>query len=738
MFGRGSAPGALAVLALIVAAPCHAQSAPDPAAALERMAAAAETGLRQGELQIAESHYRSALMAGWMLIGALRIDERRFAEARDAFVHASTSAVDAKAALRSLSIVHLEMGEAARAVSILTRLAGTNPKDVQTRRLLAQALVANGQPDQAIQELEEASGATPSDLELKFALASLYLQRKTVNVAERLFAELTKARPLPQTYVLIGRTYRDAGQYDRARGALETALKLDPRVRRAHYYLGTIAVLAQGVTRLDEAIAEFRQELRLAPDDPATNLRLGMALVEARRDADALPVLMTVIGSDSPPPDAYYYLGRCQVALGRAADAVVSLGRALERSEGSTAADFARLRSIHYQLGLAQQTLGATTEAARHFAEAEQFSARRAAAEREQLSHYLADTERNDPMSVVPILELSAISALTPAQRTDLERRSQDTLARAYLNLGVMQAQKQRFSRAAEFFEYAAGVDAAFPQVQYSLGVAYFNAQQYEKAAFPLARAAVQNPADADIRRMLALAYLNTEAYGKAVELLRDDPRRGADPSLQYAYGLALVRAARAEEAEAVFARLLAEHGDTPELMVLVGQAHAQQGDYDGAIESLKKALQRQPNVADANATLGLIYFKQGRLAEAERALREELATHSENIKARHTLAAVLDLEGQPDEALRLLRMVLSVRPGFVDATYLLGKILLEKGETSEAIEHLEAAVRLAPDEANVHYQLGQAYQKLGRTEDAQKQFENFRQLKDKRRGSIP
>src|SRR5437588_701603 len=289
--GRGRSPGALAALALLVAVPCRAQSVPDPAVALERMAAAAETSLRQGELQIAESQYRSALMAGWMLIGALRIDERRFAEARDAFVHASTSAVDANAALQALSIVHLQMGETARAVAILTRLAGTNPKDVQTRRLLAQTLVANGQPDEAIQELEEASAAAPNDLELKFALASLYLQRKKIDLAERLFAELTKARPLPQTYVLIGRTYRDAGQYDRARGALETALRLDPRVRRAHYYLGTIAVLAQGVTRLNEAIAEFRQELRLAPDDPATNLRLGMALVEARRDADALPVL---------------------------------------------------------------------------------------------------------------------------------------------------------------------------------------------------------------------------------------------------------------------------------------------------------------------------------------------------------------------------------------------------------------------------------------------------------------
>jgi len=118
---------------------------------------------------------------------------------------------------------------------------------------------------------------------VSFALASAYLRVKKLAAGERLFAEVLKARPLPATYVLIGRTYRDAVYLDQARTAFETALKKDPRARRAHYYLGTLAVLGEGVLRLDEAIAEFRQELKLAPDDPVANLRLGMALVEAQR-----------------------------------------------------------------------------------------------------------------------------------------------------------------------------------------------------------------------------------------------------------------------------------------------------------------------------------------------------------------------------------------------------------------------------------------------------------------------
>jgi Flp pilus assembly protein TadD len=309
-------------------------------------------------------------------------------------------------------------------------------------------------------------------------------------------------------------------------------------------------------------------------------------------------------------------------------------------------------------------------------------------------------------------------------------------LARAYLNLGVMQAQGQRFARAVEHFERAAEIAPDFPKVQYSLGVACFNAREFGKATGPLAQALLETPEDAGLKRMLALSWLNTEAYDKAAELLRADPGLATDPSLQYAYGLALVRSGRGREAQAVFAGLLARHGESPELRVVLGQAHAQQGDYESAERELRGALASKADVAEANATLGVIYLKQGKLKEAEAALRAELRTSPGDVKSQHNLAAVLDLEGRPDEAQPLLRAVLKTKPDFADARYLLGKLLLAGGAAPEAAEQLEAAARLAPEDANIHYQLGQAYQKLGRTDEAQQQFEIFQKIKDKRRES--
>ena len=706
----------------------------DPVAALDRLVAGAEASLREHELHRAESEYRGALLDAWMIVGHLHVAGRQYAEAREAFRRAAESAVDANAALQALALVDLQVGESAEAETILTRLAGRTPDDSGILRLLAQAQLANGQPAEALQTLEEARAADPSDAELTFTLAASYLRAGKADAAAPLFAAVKKARPGPETDVLIGRTYRDYGFYDRARASLERALKQDPRTRRAHYYIGTIAFMDETVVRLEEAVKEFRAELTLAPRDPATNLRLGMALFESQRPAEALPHLAIATESESAPAEAFYYLGRCQLALDKPADAVVSLRRAL--SLLSPPADPGKVRSVHYQLALALRGAGQESEAAAHFDEAKQASARRDDDDRQRLAQYLADAPSAEAQGALRVVALeSPFASLAVEERTRIEQRVMTLIARTNLNLGVMHAQAQRFARAAECFEQAAAVDPTFPQVQYSLGVAYFNAKQFDKAAAPLARAFDLDPSNVEVRRMLSLAWFNGEVFDKAAELLAADPGRESDPSIQYTYGLALVRIDRAAEAEAIFSRLLAQHGDNAELHVVLGQAHAQQGDYDAAIQSLRRALELKPTVAEANATLGTIYLKQGRLAEASTALRAEIAAHPEDTRAQHTLATVLDLEGQSAEALAILTRVLKVRPDYANARYLMGKILLAQGAAAEAVEQLQAAVRLAPEDADAHYQLGQAYQKTGRADLAEAQFAQFRQLKDKQGG---
>jgi tetratricopeptide (TPR) repeat protein len=713
-----------------------AQSAADTLAPLDHAMALAEASLRAGEFQIAESRYRAAAFDAWMIAGALHVAAGRLPEAREAFRHATHAVAEADAAFRSLALVHLQLGEPSEAVAILSRMSVRTPDDRQARHLLAQALAANGQPHEAVQTLEETHAADPDDAETAFLLASGYLRAGRIEAADRLFAEVAAARPIPQTWVLIGRAYRDFLQFDRARTAFDRALAQDPATRRAHYYLGTMALMTDGEVQLEAAIREFRAELALVPTDPAANLRLGMALLDARREEEALEALETAVRL-APSDVAWHHLGRCQLALGRPAEAVVSLRRALAMAEAG-GNDASRIRRVHYQLAVALRETGAAAEAAPHFEAAREASSQTADAERERLARYLDDGSE-PPIAEGARLGLeSPLAAASPAVRDAVARGVTTALARAYLNLGVMRAQAQQFDRAAEFLEQAAAADPDFPQVQFALGTARFNAGHYAPAAAALATALAADPGNADVRRMLALAHFSAGGYRAAADLLADDPRRGVDPSLEYTYGLALVRSDRAADAESVFTRLLAMHGDRAELHVILGQAHAQQGNFEAAEQALQRARQLEPNVPDANATLGLIYLRQGKLAAAAAALREELRGNPANLQARHMLATALELEGTPAEALTLLRGVLREQPDFSDARYLLGKILLGEGDAEGAVPHLEAAVRLAPDNASYHYQLAQGYRRLGQLDLADEHVARFQALKEKARRRAP
>ncbi len=502
---------------------------PSPLETLARTVSAAESSLREGERQHAESLYRSALFDAWMMLGQLHVAASRMADARDAFERASRAIVEADAALQAAAIVDLQTGKAGDAVAVLTRVAGRHEKDVVPQRLLAQALMANGQLSEAVQAFETARAIDPKDPELAFLLGSAHLQAKNVDEAERLFAEVVKARPGPATDVLLGRTYRDATHNDRARVFLRRALNGDPRIPRAHYYLGTIAILAEGVLGLDDAIKEFKAELQFSKRDVLTNLRLGMVLVEGHHAAEALPHLEIARAAEPAPAEAFYFLGRAYLELDRPSDAVGAFRRALSLAD-ALPADDPRLGNIHYQLALALRESGHEAEAAAHFEEARRASARKADTSREALARFLSDKGGPDSGGVLPVD--SPMKSQSSEQRAAVERELKATIARSAMNLGVMHAQAQRFSRAAEWFAEAATADPEFPQVQYSLGVSYFNAQQYGKAAEPLTRALAADPGNASLRRMLGLSWFHSENYPKAAEVLEQDPGRDAEPSL--------------------------------------------------------------------------------------------------------------------------------------------------------------------------------------------------------------
>ena len=711
-----------------------AQDEPSPDAAMRRALTEAENMLRRDEPQAAESWYREALLEGWLLLGDLHRAAGAPAEAETAYERALVSALEARRPLLALAELALERGDPEDAVEHLLRLLARSSGDGRAVRLLARAFNAAGQPELAVQQLEGAAQSMPEDVETRFALASGYLRLERPEAAEKLLREVAEERPIPQTWVLIGRTYRDYGEYGRAREALERAIEQDPRVPRARFYLGTVELLDRGRGAVEQAIDRFKEERRISPDDPVNHLYLGMVLVDARRFDEALPSLELAAEAESTRPNALHHLGRALLGLGRPGEAAAALERAIGLAEGGYAGSFNanQMESLHYQLALALRRTGEEARSLPHFEAAERFSVALARSSRDRMSNYLDGHGKEPSAGVVGLSVFSEtpVSGLPPEAREQLVRTARTTLARASFNLGVMATQARRFGRAAGHFEQAASVAPDFPRVQYSLGVARFNAGQFELAAPPLSVALEEQPDDPALRRMLALAWLNAEVYDRAAELLAVDAAGGADRSLQYAYGLALVRSGRTAEAQPIFDRLLAEHADWPELNVLLGQAAAQEGDFEAAVEHLERAVELRPDVAEAQSTLGDIFLRQGRLEEAAAALRAELTSHPADHRSRYVLATVLELDNRPEAALRELDLVLRALPDFANARYLRGKVLLEQGQVDEAAAQLLAAAELAPEDPNVRNQLGQAYQRLGDRGKAQEQFEIFRALK--------
>ncbi|MEM1202225.1 MAG: tetratricopeptide repeat protein [Acidobacteriota bacterium] len=739
-------PAAAWVLAGALGASTVKPAEDGPLRSVLRAMALAESRLGEGEMEMAESAYRQGLYEGWRLVGSLAVAEGDDDAALEAFRRASTVAAGNRDALRSLGLVHLRLGSAPAAVAVFRDLVLRSPEDVAMRRLFSRALAADGQAAAAVQELEEARQRAPEDPELAFTLGMGHLRLGDRAQADALFTEAAGSPPDVGILVLVGRTYRDFGHHDAARGALRRALELDPEARRAHYYLGTVELLAEGRAGLAAAAESLRRELELVPDDPQANLFLGMALVEERRFGEALGPLEIASRGPDPSADAFHFLGQARFGLGDLEPARGALERALELASptGPSPGPPDQLSSIHYQLGQALRRLGRPEEAARSFEAAKSASADLARDSRDRLSRYLeSDLAGGDAADVTSTLQTPVASSLVPLsddERKALRTEVSTSMARAYLNLGILATREQRFGAAADLLAVGSDLAPELPGLQKALGVALWSADRRGEAAAPLAKARRSAPDDAALRRMLALASLDAGDPGTAAELLEADvasPAAGAvEPSLGYAYALALVRGGRAAEAAPVFERLLTENAEWPELHVVLGQAHAQQGDFEAAKASLGRALDLRGDVAGAHATLGEIHLRRGELESAEAALRAELRSHPADRRARHHLATVLDLRGSSDEALDLLRALVEEDPGHADARYLLGKILLGSGEVREASLHLEAAVALTPDEPQAHYQLGQAYQKLGRVDDARARFDRFRALKAAERGA--
>ncbi|HVS52363.1 MAG TPA: tetratricopeptide repeat protein [Opitutaceae bacterium] len=258
---------------------------------------------------------------------------------------------------------------------------------------LGMALLQSGRPAEAIAPLEAALRGDPDLVEAHISLGVALAREGRGPEGLSHFAQALRLKPdsaearfsLGGAFTLLGRPTEAVAEY-------ETALRLRPNYPEAELRLGDAEF---HLGRDAEAIVHYQAAV-LEAGSPEACHKLGLALLEAKRTAEAVEFLRGVVRTKPDSADALADLGNALIEAGRTAEAVATLTKAVQLKPELADAHFdlavvlsqanqwqpavhefeevLRLTpenaEAHYNLGLALHQMGRDEEAIRQLEEA--------------------------------------------------------------------------------------------------------------------------------------------------------------------------------------------------------------------------------------------------------------------------------------------------------------------------------------------------------------------------------
>ena len=161
----------------------------------------------------------------------------------------------------------------------------------------------------------------------------------------------------------------------------------------------------------------------------------------------------------------------------------------------------------------------------------------------------------------------------------------------------------------------------------------------------------------------------------------------------------------------------------------------------------LQQALQLDPKLAMAQASLGIVKMRQGQFSEAKKNLQEAVSGSSNNYLAHYYYAYVISRESMdsanmvrsysPEDAATMraeLKKAIELKPDFPESYSLLAFVNTVTGEElDQSIDLLKHALALSPGRQDISLHLAQIYFRQQKFDLAQQTLEPLRSAKDRR-----
>lgn len=493
-------------------------------------------------------------------------------------------------------------------------------RDARIARRAAEVAIGARALDEAVQGAQLWRELAPGSQAATRMLESLWLSAGKLTDAEPMLVErLARARAegtLPAAYTLLQRSLQRV--QDRA-GAWQMIQRLsapDLQVAAARLARSQFASAAEDVPA---AAVEAAEALRLAPDDEDAVIAAARATHRLpERKAEALGILERFLQRTPMSLEARYAYARLLLADGRNDEARAQLERTLAQSPGSPAVLFS-LAQLAYQgkqpadaQRYLQRYLELPRSVPRDNAPAMLFMAQ-IAEEGDRLDEaidWLSKVPRGDEFASATVRRalLMAKQGKVEAAREVL-RDAPVTTTRERVQMMSAESQLLREARRNQeaFDVLARGLERMpdNPELLYDHGMA---AERLDRLP----------EMETSLRRLIQLRPDHAHAYN----------------ALGYTFA---DRSIRLDEARTLIERALQLSPDDAHILDSMGWVLFRQKDYPRALEYLRKAYDKRPEVEIA-AHLGEVLWASGRQDEARTLWREARGREPDNTTLRETL----------------------------------------------------------------------------------------------------
>jgi tetratricopeptide (TPR) repeat protein len=460
----------------------------------------------------------------------------------------------------------------------------------------------------------------------------------------------------------LGVLYYNKGLYEEAVSAFMRALELDQKMQVAQRNL-EIAYFNTGY--YDKQVAELTERLRARADDREARWELGRVHALLGQTVEAAATFGELLRHHPADIGALVQLGLAERTNGDLDKALGYLQRALSLDPSSSVVNF-YIGEVLYNRGVNEGALAALTQAVElNPQNPDAFYL---------MGFVLGDMGRHEEARSVTRRAIQ----LNP------------TLSRAQANLAIDQNRPQRIEELAaaraEGRQTQMEVHGEGQLAQFNLGLAFRQKGYYPEALREYGKALVRGEDRALVLQAMA-----------EVHLLRREPQRAVE----------------------LYDELLATQYDSPKLWNERGVALHQQGNFEAADESYRRAVQQELGYALAHNNLGVALYHRGDTEGAVAAFRVALETQPSFIKARLNLALLLSKGKRFQLALEAYRTVLHTAPEDPAAWNGVGLVLGELRKFEDARNAFARAVLARPDYAEAHYNLSFTLSNLGDFEGA-------------------